>query len=104
MLNADGWVHSDGLVILLGTYLCWAGGSFVILYSDLQRQPRGEWGPLSWGTACAVGGGLVLPLYFVATRGTPSALLRGILLGILIGVLTFVARIGLSLLLQVPVV
>ncbi len=94
----------DGLVVLIGSYLFWVGGSFAVLYGDLHKRPLspGDWGPLQWGATCFVAGGLALPLYFWTTHSTGPALARGIFLGLLVTFLTLVVRVGLSLYLQVP--
>jgi hypothetical protein len=97
---------SDGLLVLLGTYAFWVGGSFAVLYSDLQKNPPdpGGWSLWQWGLTCIAAGGLALPLYYWTAHNTGPALVRGIFLGFLIAVLTLAARMGLSLYLQVPLV
>jgi hypothetical protein len=91
------------LVIQIGTYAAWAGGTFAIVYADLDRRPqeRGHWGLPQWGGLSLLGGALLLPFYFSSTRD--DGLVRGIGLGIGVAVLALVVRVGLSALFQVPV-
>lgn len=97
---------SNDLVVFLGTYLWWAGGAFAVLSHDLHKRPSApdERGLFFWGFVCFLAGGLALPLYFWLSRGTGVSLLVGIWLGILVAFLSFVARVGVSLYLGVPLV
>jgi hypothetical protein len=95
---------SDGLVVLLGSYLGWTGGALAVLYADMSHRPpeAGEWGIVQWTGVCALAGGLALPFYYWATRNTGAGLVKGIFLGIAVAVVAFSIRLGLSLLLGVP--
>jgi hypothetical protein len=97
---------SDGLLILLGSYLAWAGGAFVVVYTDLSRRPALDehWGLAEWGAVSALVGGLALPFYFSSTRGTSAGLLRGTAFGIGIGFFALIIRMALSYYFRVPVV
>ena len=93
-------------LILLGSYLAWAGGAFAIVYSDLGRRDgdgRDQWGLAQWGGLSVVAGGLLLPFYFSRTRGVGDGLGRGIALGLGVALLAMGVRLGLSALFRVPV-
>lgn len=91
------------VVIQIGTYAAWAGGSFAIVYADFGRraQPAGRWGLPQWGGLSLLAGPLLLPFYFSSTRD--DGLGRGIGLAFGVAILALVVRIGLSALFQVPV-
>lgn len=94
---------SANLIVLLGSYAGWAAGAFSVLFADLQKQDRhpDRWGTVEWGLLCLVAGGVALPFYFWATRGTGQAVVRGIFLGIVVALLAFLLRVGFSLVLDV---
>ena len=92
-------------LILLGSYLAWAGGAFAIVSSDLGRRDGDgdQWGLAQWGGLSVIAGGLVLPFYFSRTRGVGDGLGRGIALGLGVALLALGVRLGLSALFRVPV-
>ena len=92
-------------MILLGSYLAWAGGTFAIVYADLGRRGVGgdQWGLAQWGGLSLLAGGLLLPFYFSTTRGVGDGLGRGIALGLGVAALALGVRLGLSAFFRVPV-
>lgn len=94
----------DNVVVACGSYLGWAGGAFAVLYADFshRREPSPTLGAWQWMGLCALLGGLVLPFYYWSTRETGAALVRGIFMGIAVAMIAFTIRLGLSVLLGVP--
>lgn len=99
--------------MLVGTYVGWAASAALIVQSDVAQHPsilqpasdqeELSWGKTQWLLAAALAGGFALPFYCWTTRGTPSDLLRGVMMGIFVTLLALALRVLLSVLLEVPV-
>ena len=90
------------IVILLGTYVAWAGGALFFVLSEMRRRRRGEgeWGAVEWTLMTLIGGAFCLPFFF--SRSRAAGLPRGIQLAIAVMLFSLTVRLWLSAAFRVP--